>query len=162
MAEPMNEEEALRALREDDPERAALAEAFLWKLWCRSGNREADSLFREGVEAMQRAKLDEAEALFTRVIAVVPEFAEGWNKRATVRYMARNFSGSIADCKETVTRNPNHFGAFSGRGLCHMSLGQYRDAADSFRKALEIHPHLRAVHYNLSLAVSEASRSNGH
>lgn len=158
----MNEEEALRTLKGDDPALAATAEAFLWKIWCRSRSREVDGLFRAGVEAMQRRKLDEAETLFTGVIELAPEFAEGWNKRATARYLRRNFLGSIADCEETVARNPNHFGAFSGRGLCHMSLGQYREAAACFRKALEIHPHLTAVRQNLSLAYSEASRNNGH
>lgn len=158
----MTEEEALRMLKGDDPVLAATAEAFLWGVWCRSGNPEVDAILRAGVEAMQRRRLDEAETLFTRVIELAPDFAEGWNKRATVRYMARNFHGSIADCEETVARNPNHFGALSGQGLCHMSVGEYREAAFCFRKALEIHPYLTAVRHNLSLAYSEASRNNGY
>lgn len=158
----MTEDEALRILKGDDPALAATAEAVLWGIWCRSGDREVDAIFRAGVEAMQRRKLDEAETLFTRVIELAPDFAEGWNKRATARYMAKDFPGSIADCEETVARNPNHFGAFSGQGLCHMSLGQYREAAACFRRALEIHPHLTAVRHNLTVAYSEASRNNGH
>jgi tetratricopeptide (TPR) repeat protein len=162
MAGTMTEEEALRKLKGDDPALAATAEAFLWQIWCRSGRPEVDAFFRQGVEALQRGSLDKAEALFTRVIELAPEFAEGWNKRATVRYLARNFPGSIADCEETVALNPNHFGAFAGQGLCHMSLGQYREAADCFGKALEIHPHLAAVRTNFSLATAEAFRNNGH
>ncbi len=158
----MTEKEALSALKSEDPRLAATAEARLWSLWCRSGDPEVDKLFRIAVEAMQRRKLDEAEALFTRVIELAPAFAEGWNKRATVRYLAKNFHGSVADCVEAVVRNPNHFGAFSGQGLCHMSLGQYREAAICFRKALEIHPHLASARHNLSLACSEAAGNNGH
>jgi tetratricopeptide (TPR) repeat protein len=158
----MTEEEALANLKGDDRTLAATAEAMLWSLWCRPGNSEAETLFRAGVEAMQRQKLSEAESRFTRVIELVSDFAEGWNKRATVRYMAQNFDESIADCRETLARNPNHFAALSGQGLCHMSLGQYDEAAVCFRKALDIHPHMKAVRHNLSLAASQGSGGSGY
>jgi tetratricopeptide (TPR) repeat protein len=156
---PPTEEELLAALKGDDPALAATAEAMLWRTWCRSGAAEADRIFRAGVDAMQQGKLAEAETEFTRVIKMIPEFAEGWNKRATVRYMRKDFAGSIADCQGTLARNPHHFGALSGQGLCHMSLAEYREAAVCFRRALEIHPHLDAVLYNLALAEAEGGGS---
>jgi tetratricopeptide (TPR) repeat protein len=156
---PTNQQEALEALKGDDPELAATAEAILWGAWCRSGDSETDRLFRAGVDAMQRGKLVESEEFFTRVIQGQPEFAEGWNKRATVRYMRRDFRGAIADCQETLARNPSHFGATSGQGLCHMSLGEAREAAICFRHALEIHPHLDAVRHNLAAAEAEGGGS---
>jgi Flp pilus assembly protein TadD len=149
---PQTEREALEALKGDDTELAATAEAILWRTWCRSGDSETDRLFRAGVDAMESRRLEDAEGFFARVIERQPEFAEGWNKRATVRYMRRDFHGSVADCQETLARNPNHFGAASGQGLCHMSLHQFREAAVCFRRALEIHPHLDAVRHNLALA----------
>jgi tetratricopeptide (TPR) repeat protein len=156
---PTTEQEALAALKANDPELAATAEAILWRSWCRSGDAEIDRIFRAGVEAMQRQKFAEAEELFGRIMELKPEFAEGWNKRATVRFMQRNFTGSIADCQQTLARNPNHFGAASGQGLCHMSLGEFREAAVGFRRALEIHPHLDAVRHNLALAEAEGGGS---
>ncbi|MGH7795590.1 MAG: tetratricopeptide repeat protein [Candidatus Binatia bacterium] len=156
---PTTEKEALEALKGDDPELAATAEAILWRTWCRAGDSETNGIFRAGVEAMQRRKLAEAETLFSRVIERAPEFAEGWNKRATVRYVMNQFADSIADCQETLARNPNHFGAASGQGLCHMSIGQFREAAICFRRALEIHPHLDAVRHNLALAQAEGGGS---
>ena len=156
---PTTEQEALEALKGDDPELAATAEAILWSAWCRSGNSEADRIFRAGVDAMQSGKLAEAEELFGRVIEILPAFAEGWNKRATVRFMRRNYRGSIADCRETLARNPNHFGASSGQGLCHMSVSEFREAAICFRRALEVHPHLDAVRHNLALAEAEGGGS---
>ena len=156
---PTNELTALAALKGDDLELAATAEAMLWAAWCRSGNSEADRLFRAGVDAMQNRKLEEAEALFGRVIELLPAFAEGWNKRATVRYMRKNFKGAIADCQETLARNANHFGAASGQGLCHMSVSQFREAAICFRRALDIHPHLDAVRHNLAMAEAEGGGS---
>jgi len=156
---PTNEKESLDALKGEDTELAATAEAILWRTWCRSGDSEADRIFRAAVDALQQRRFEDAEELFSRVIELKPEFAEGWNKRATVRYMRQNFAGSIADCRETLARNPNHFGASSGQGLCHMSLAEFREAAVCFRRALEIHPHLTAVRQNLALAEAEGGGS---
>jgi len=156
---PQTEEELLETLKGHDATLAATAEAMLWRTWCRSGNTEANRIFRAGVDAMQQGKLEEAAAEFSRVIEIVPEFAEGWNKRATVRFMRKDFAGSISDCQQTLARNPNHFGALSGQGLCHMSLSEYRAAAVCFRRALEIHPHLDGVRYNLALAEAEGGGS---
>jgi len=156
---PINENEALGALKGDDAELAATAEALLWRSWCRSGDSETDGVFRVGVDAMQKGKLEDAEQRFSRVVELMPGFAEGWNKRATVRFVRRNFAGSIADCQDTLARNPNHFGAASGQGLCHLSRGEFREAAVCFRRALEIHPHLDAVRHNLALAEAEGGGS---
>jgi tetratricopeptide (TPR) repeat protein len=152
---PTTEKEALDMLKGEDPELAATAEAILWRSWCRSGDAEVDRIFRAGVEAMQEQKLAAAETLFSRIIELKPEFAEGWNKRATVRYLRQDFAGSIADCQRTLELNPNHFGAAAGQGLCHLSLSESREAAICFRRALEIHPHLIAVRHNLALANAE-------
>ncbi|HJR01956.1 MAG TPA: tetratricopeptide repeat protein [Methylomirabilota bacterium] len=158
----MTEPEALAALRGDDPARAARAEATLWEIWSRSGVSEVDRLLRQGVEAMERREMDDAIACFTRIIERAPDFAEGWNKRATARYVAEDYRGAVADCEETLARNPHHFGALSGQGLCHMALGQFREAAALFRRALAVHPHLTSANHNLAAALSEAVKGNGH
>ena len=156
---PTTEKEALESLKGDDAEMAATAEAILWRTWCRSSDSETDRLFRAGVDAMQQNRLVDAEELFSRVIEMAPGFAEGWNKRATVRYMQNKLTASVADCRETLTRNPHHFGASAGQGLCHMALAEYREAAVCFRRALEIYPHLDAVRHNLALAEEQGGGS---
>ena len=158
----MTEEEWLAILRGDDLEAAGRAEAALWAMWHRSGTPEVDELLRDGAVAIERQQLDDAEACFTRIIERAPRFAEGWNKRATVRYLAGSYEASVADCRETLARKPHHFGALSGQGLCHLALGQYREAADLFRRALAVHPHLTAARHNLAQALAEAVRGNGH
>jgi tetratricopeptide (TPR) repeat protein len=158
----MTEEEALAMLRGDDPASVARAEAELWTMWCRSGVEDIDALLQNGVQAMEQNDLGEAERCFAGMIARAPWFAEGWNKRATVRYLAGNFDGAVADCRETLQRKPYHFGALSGQGLCHMALGQYHAAADMFRRTLGVHPHLEAARGNLARALAAAMRGNGH
>jgi tetratricopeptide (TPR) repeat protein len=156
----VTEPEALAILRGDDPVRAARAASALWQLWHRSGRPEVDAQLRDGIEALERQQLRKAEAVFTEIISSAPDFAEGWNKRATVRYLANDFAASIADCRETLLRKPYHFGALSGQGLCHLALGEYREAAVMFRRALAVHPHLDGARTNLRTALSEVVKWN--
>jgi tetratricopeptide (TPR) repeat protein len=156
----MTEQEALTTLRGDDAAAAARAANALWQMWHRSGDTELDRVLRQGIEAMERQDLRTAEATFTRLIDAAPAFAEGWNKRATVRYMAEDYAASIADCQETLARNPHHFGALSGQGLCHLMLGQYDEAALLFRRTLAVHPHLSSARSNLRAALSEVVKRN--
>ena len=158
----MTEDEAVRALRGGDAAAAAIAAATLWEMWHASGVPEIDKLLQRGIEVMERGDLLAAEALFTDVIRRAPDFAEGWNKRATVRYLGDNHAAAIADCQETLARKPNHFGALSGQGLCHMALGQHREAVDLFRRTLAVYPHLKAARRNLAAALGEIVKLNGH
>ncbi len=104
----MGEDEALTILRGDDPERAARAEAALWAMWSRSGIPEVDALLRAGIDAMERRDAGEADACFARIIGQAPGFAEGWNKRATLRYVTGDYEGSVADCRETLVKGNGH------------------------------------------------------
>jgi Flp pilus assembly protein TadD len=156
----LTEPEALLALRGDDPARAARAEAALWAMWCHSDDPEVAADMAAGVAAMERGDLERALDRFATIVARAPDFAEGWNKRATVRYLARDYRGAIADCEEVLARKPHHFGALSGQGLCHLALGEAAPAARLFRRALAVHPHLAAVRENLRVALSEVVRWN--
>jgi tetratricopeptide (TPR) repeat protein len=149
-------------LRADDPELVALAEATLWRVWSRSGEPAVDRLFAEGLRAMEAQDWLGAVTAFGRVIEAAPAFAEGWNKRATARYMATHYATSIADCEVVLRLNPHHFGALSGQGLCHAALGQLREAARCFRRALEVHPRLEAVRQHLARTETTLAQANGH
>jgi tetratricopeptide (TPR) repeat protein len=149
-------------LHADDPELVALAEATLWQVWSRSGDPAADALFATGLRAMEAQDWLGAVTTFGRVVDAVPTFAEGWNKRATARFLATHYATSIADCEEVLRLNPHHFGALSGQGLCHAALGQLREAARCFRRALEVHPRLEAVRQHLARTEATLARANGH
>ena len=156
----MSEAEDLAALRGPDASQAARAAAALWQRWHQAPDAAMRTLLREGIEAMERQEFREAEARFTQLIRMAPDFAEGWNKRATLRYVVKDYEGSIADCGETLARNPHHFGALSGQGLCHLALGQHREAADLFRRTLTVYPHLESARENLRTALSEVVKWN--
>src|SRR5919106_1395557 len=95
-------------LRDESPFVRGFAEQGLWLLWSRSGDAGIDQLMARASEDMQAGRHEEAITTLTEVVKKKPEFAEGWNRRATVYYLAGEFKKSIADCDEVLKRNPHH------------------------------------------------------
>nr|AQQ75347.1 hypothetical protein [uncultured bacterium] len=126
----------------DDAREGALLQSVIWSLWMRSGDPKIDALMARGIAAMEGRDLAAAEAAFTEIVEKRPDFAEGWNKRATVRYLARNFLGSIADIEQTLKLEPRHFGALSGLGLVYLAMGRDEAALEAFKRAHALAPHL--------------------
>src|SRR5262249_40918736 len=83
-------------LQADDPELVEPAEATLWQVWSRSGDPAVDALFAAGLRAMETQDWLGAVSAFSRVVEALPNFAEGWNKRATARFLATHYASSIA------------------------------------------------------------------
>ena len=125
------------------------AEQGLWLLWARSGDRDIDALMARGGEAMRAGSHKEAIEIFTSVVKAKPEFAEGWNRRATAYYLAGEHDKSLADCAEVLKRNPLHFGALSGMGQIYTQLEQYEKALEWFGRALEVNPNMVGVEINI-------------
>jgi tetratricopeptide (TPR) repeat protein len=120
----------------------AFAEQSVWRAWSRSGDPETDRMLAAGVEEMELGLYSEAIHTFSNVIERSPDFAEGWNKRATVLFLAGDLRRSLADCDEVIKRNPQHFGALSGYGQIYFRLEEYEKAIEYFRRALEVNPNL--------------------
>ena len=133
------------ALRDPDPLVRGFVESAMWSVWSRSGAEDIDRLFAIGVEQMSQRQLDAAVETFSRVIQRRPEFAEGWNKRATVYYLLGDYRHSLADCDEVMARNPYHWGALSGYGMIYMQLDQPARAIEYLERALAVNPNLDQV-----------------
>ena len=130
-----------------------VAEQALWMLWSRSGDEAVDALYAKGVAEMQGGDLDASIATFSEIIRQKPEFAEGWNKRATALFLAGEFRRSLADCDEVMKRNPLHFGALAGYGQIYFQLEQYERAIAYWKRALEVNPNMTGV--ELSIRATE-------
>ena len=136
-------------LRDESAIVRGYAEQGLWALWTRSGDAAIDTLMARGVEEMETGRHKAAITTFSEVVKRKPDFAEGWNKRATVYYLAGEYKKSIADCEEVLKRNPRHFGALSGLGQIYFQLEQYDPSLAWFRKALEVNPNMLGVEFNI-------------
>ncbi len=135
----------LAALRDEDESVREIAEESVWAVWSRSGDARVDELFRKGVARMSEQRFPEAIAAFTRVIELKPDFAEGWNKRATAYFLAGEYRESLKDCAQVIRRNPRHFGALSGYGQIYLRLEEPEKALQYFRRALAVNPNLEGV-----------------
>jgi len=139
-------------LRDDSPLVRVTAEQGLWVLWSRSGDASIDRLLARGIEEMQAGGHDEAIATFSEVIRRRPDFAEGWNKRATAYFLAGKLEASRADCDEVLKRNPQHFGALSGYGLIQFQQEDFASAIAWWKRALAVNPNMDGVAANIAHA----------
>jgi len=127
------------------PEAAADVESRIWEIWAKSGDASLDQVFQVGSHAMAVGDTNTALKIFDAIVQKAPNFAEGWNKRATAYYMMGELDRSLADCEEVVKRNPVHFGALSGFGLIYLQKEDLPKAAEYFEKALAVDPTLVQV-----------------
>jgi len=117
----------------------------IWAIWTASDNPEVNRLMSEGIDAMSTQDYKTALADFTKMISVAPDFAEGWNKRATVLWLLHDYEGSMADVDKTLALEPRHFGALWGLGTMDAALNHDEEAIAAFQKALAVNPHMEGV-----------------
>lgn len=130
----------LRALQSPNPEARDEATRQLWQIFFGAAGPDAEQQLLYAERYVENGAYAEAEKALSEVIDAYPDFAEAWNRRATLRYVRKQYAASIEDCHAVVRLEPNHFGAWHGLGLCHLALLQYADAAKAFRRALELQP----------------------
>ena len=114
----------------------------IWQRWTANDDPNVSQLMQIGIRALNYSTYRKALQSFDRVIEIAPEFAEGWNKRATLYYHIKEYRRSIDDIKKTLQLEPRHFGAWSGLGLVSIAQENYSGALAAFKKALSINPHI--------------------
>ncbi len=133
--------DALKAATSDAQADPIVAE--IWQLWMQSGNDEIDALVARAMGLMRMGANDLSLALLGEVVRRAPNYAEGWNMRATLLYIMGEYDRSLADCEEVLKREPRHFGALAGMGLIGIAQGTDKAALAAYRRALAINPHLK-------------------
>ena len=124
---------------------AQLIEKEIWEIWQihpsddRRGFRLTELLI-QGTRLMNMQELSKAYKIFTQIIAAEPDWAEAWNKRATVLYLMNQYESSLNDIKITLTLEPRHFGALSGQALNYIELREYEKAIKSYKDVQKIYP----------------------
>jgi tetratricopeptide (TPR) repeat protein len=128
-----------------DESSAKAIEQRIWAQWIISKSDTTNLLMTRVKTAVDAKDLDLALRLLDAVIELNPTYVEGWNRRATLRYMRKEFGESLADIRRVLTIEPRHFGALTGLGLIMQEFGDEKRALEAFRKALDLYPHLQRV-----------------
>src|SRR4051794_16958427 len=129
------------AAAKDESEANGVAN-LIERRWSRSGSDTSDLLMSRAGDAIKANDHALAIELLDRVVTLKPDWAEGWNKRATAFFMMDDPVSSIADIRQVLAREPRHFGAWAGLGHIYMAGGDKKRALEAYRKALAIHPYL--------------------
>ena len=135
--------EALKAA--PDAETAKLVEDRIWALWFASGSDTADLLMSRVKQAAEEKDVDLAVRLLDAIIELKPDYAEAWNRRATMHFTKKDYGRALADIAQALAREPRHFGALTGLGVIMQELGEEKLALEAFRRALAVNPHLQKI-----------------
>ena len=120
-------------------------ESKIWKLWTTHPTEESlTALLADGSSYMSQNKLETAYETFTKTIELDSNWAEAWNKRATVLYLMGKYELSQADIDKVLELEKRHFGALSGQGLVQTALKNYQKAIDSYIEAHKVHPNMKS------------------
>jgi tetratricopeptide (TPR) repeat protein len=123
----------------------------------KSGSATADLILSWAANAMEKKDYPKALDLLDQVVILKPDFAEAWNRRATVYYMLDDYSASLSDIRTTLALEPRHFGALAGFGIILQSLDRKDQAIEVYRRALEINPRLDNVRESLERLEKESA-----
>jgi tetratricopeptide (TPR) repeat protein len=132
--------------KSDNSRKIEQTEAQIWRIWSRHGeSASVDRLMQRAQMLMAADQVALAADIYDAIIKRDPEFAEGWNRRATLRFMTGDYDGSVADIQKVLALEPRHFGALAGLGMIYMAVDEPEGALRAFEAALAIHPHLPAA-----------------
>jgi tetratricopeptide (TPR) repeat protein len=128
-----------------DEESATRLERRIVVTMMNSGSETVDLLMSWATESIMEEDYPLALDFLDSVVMMAPDFAEGWNRRATVHFRMGDFGPALDDIQRTLTLEPRHFQAIAGLGIILRQLDRPEQALTAFHRALEIHPFLEGV-----------------
>jgi len=128
-----------------DAREAQIYENAIWRVWLEPEDGAINSLMRLGLDAQHRGDMFGAFAVYDAITGLKPDYAEGWNRRATVLFLLDRLEESRKDAEKTLELEPRHFGALSGLGMIAMRQNQPDKALEVLEKALALNPHMANV-----------------
>ena len=153
--DPQLDDYFLRLKFTDSPREIRELENLIWASWLAHPNPDVERLMSAATARMNSGAFSQALRIYSQLIESYPNFAEAWNKRATLYYVLEDFAASVADIEATLALEPRHFGALSGLGLVYIQQGELDKARDAFVKLLEVHPNSANAQQNLERIENE-------
>jgi tetratricopeptide (TPR) repeat protein len=148
---------ALKAAPDDASAKAV--EDRIWAVWSGAGGDTANLLMSRAKKASDSQEYDLAIRLLNAAIEVRPEFTEAWNRRATVFFLQKNYTNSMADIGHVLSREPRHFGALAGMGVIMLEIGDEKRALAAYRKAIEVYPRLKGMQDKVKTLTDKVERN---
>jgi tetratricopeptide (TPR) repeat protein len=124
---------------------AKAIEERIWAQWVVSRSDTANLLMTRVKTAIEAHEMDLAIELLNLIVKIKPDYIEGWNRRATLHYMKKDYGRALADIREVLKREPRHFGVLSGLGLILQDIGDDKQALEVYRRALAVYPRLQRI-----------------
>jgi len=118
----------------------------IWVQWTQPDDPKLAEWMTELLQLRRVADNQRALVLVNYIVENYPDYAEGWNQRATLYYVMGDYEKSLADVDETLKREPRHFGALAGQAVIYLKLGEDEEALKSITEALRYHPFLTERH----------------
>ena len=131
--------------RERNEKAAERIAGHIWSEWFQSGSASIDLMMLWSQKAMDNQKFDVALDFLDQVVTLQPTYAEGWNRRATVHFLMKNYGKSMSDIDHTLQLEPRHFGALSGLAQIMALTGHKQSALEAWQKVLAIYPMMRSA-----------------
>ncbi|MFZ1894271.1 MAG: tetratricopeptide repeat protein [Rhodoplanes sp.] len=128
-----------------DETSAKAIEDRIWAHWLASGSDTVNLLMTRVKTAVDKEELDLAIRMLDAIIEIRPQYAEAWNRRATVFYLKKDYASALTDLRQTLRREPRHFAALAGLGTIMQDIGDEKGALEAFRAALALHPRLKGM-----------------
>jgi tetratricopeptide (TPR) repeat protein len=141
--------------RERNPQAAERIAKRIWNEWYKSGSASIDLMMKWSNDAVAAQKYDIALDFLDQVVTLQPGFAEGWNRRATVHFLMRQFGKSMADIEHTLELEPRHFGALSGMAQIMKETGRKELALSAWQRVIDIYPMMRSAQNEIATLSEE-------
>ncbi len=138
-----------KLLTEEVPAMIRSLESRIWRIWLEADDLATQGALMRGTEAMNAGDARTALGSFNAVVQASPDFAEGWNRRATLYYLMGDHAASVADIERTLTLEPRHFGALSGLALIHEAASRWFEALEALDQVRRIHPRMPGLEERL-------------
>lgn len=127
--------------------------ASIEKLWLSSGSDTVSLLMERAIGAIHKKKPEIALKVLDEIVALAPDYAEGWNQRAYLHFTRNQVQQALGDIRRVLALDPNHFKALDGLVHVLKEIGQKKGALAAAKKLLEVHPFsegTQAIHDELA------------
>lgn len=138
-----------------DAAAAERLEDAIWSAWMYHGHELAEAALERAATDMAAGRFDLAETRLAILVRRRPDWAEAWNKQATLHYLRGQDDASVAAIHRTLELEPRHFGALAGFGEILRAQGELETACLAFAAALRLYP----LHAGVLRSVSELPRA---